>query len=65
MGLYEWTITRLSADEFGVFSVTHESIVYPDSGVATALAVRPVFFLVADTQYVSGHGTQSDPMIIN
>ena len=65
MGLYEWTITRLSADEFGVFSVTHEGIVYPDSGVATALAVRPVFFLVADTQYVSGHGTQSDPMIIN
>lgn len=33
--------------------------------VSGSVAVRPVFYLTSSTQYVSGSGTQSDPIRIN
>ena len=65
MGLYEWTISRYSSysvNAFGVYTTGYLNlyIVYTNY-----FAVRPVFYLTSSTTYVSGSGTQSDPIRIN
>ena len=63
-GLTEWTISRIS-------DITHDGFRVYSAGyvgrydVSTSSAVRPVFYLTSDTTYVSGSGTQSDPIRIN
>lgn len=67
MGLYEWSISRRSngttyayyLDEAG--SVQHYLVHRDDM----AFAIRPCFYLTSSTTYVSGTGTQSDPIRIN
>ena len=65
-GLYEWTISRLSAASAGAFAV---------SGVGTLLgygvddtrgyAVRPSFSLSSSIKFTSGEGTAVNPIRIN
>ena len=63
LGGIEWTISRGSNNSSSAFYVG-----FGDASAATvsgSVAVRPVFYLTSSTQYVSGSGTQSDPIRIN
>ena len=64
MGLNEWTISRHTDSSFTVFYVDGNGGVswYRASFV---IAVRPVFFLNSFIKYVSGSGTQSDPIRVS
>ena len=62
MGLSEWTISRRSDNSCNVFSILG-SVGSNDGYVISR--VRPVFNLVPKVTYVSGSGTQSDPIRIN
>ena len=66
MGLYEWTISRVS--DFSQFTFTLSSL----TGYVTTydvdydtFPIRPCFYLNSNVQYVSGTGTSSDPFRIN
>ncbi len=64
LGSYEWTITRdtsLPGNSYYVHSSGSISLdILTDSN-----AVRPCFYLISSTIYVSGSGTSSDPIRIN
>ena len=63
-GGWEWTISRCS-DSFNLaFYVNYDGDV-GDSYVRSNNGVRPSFNLLSSTTYVSGSGTQSDPIVIN
>ena len=68
LGSYEWTISGCSDTSgsvfraFGVTNVGSLADTYVNTNVRAA---RPVFYLASSTQYVSGSGTQSDPIRIN
>ena len=66
MGLYEGTITILDPRyKQHIIYISHNGNLggYATS-VATRIAVRPVFYLNSDVEYISGTGTQSDPFRI-
>mgnify|MGYP004619403081 CR=1 FL=1 len=63
-GYEEWTITRKSENSYSAFYITNSESIR-GLGTHIATAVRPVFFLEPTVTYVSGTGTQSDPIIIN
>ena len=64
MGLYEWTISRVS--DYGI-TVDSVFLVNDIGGISIGglynhvSSVRPVFYLNSAVQYVSGTGTQTDP----
>ncbi len=61
ISINEWTISRTSNTSFGAFRVLSTGDV--DSyTVFSSFGVRPVFYLTSTTQYVSGSGTESDPI---
>ena len=65
-GEREWTITRASDYSDGIFNTDHNANI---NGLILsqgekALAIRPVFYLNSDVQYISGSGTESDPFRI-
>ena len=64
MGDWEWTISRMSDFSNFAFSVNHTGYVNYSLNVGINEAVRPVFNLESSVTYVSGSGTQSDPIII-
>ena len=65
MGVWEWTISRKSANSNNAFGVN----VYGDVNYyyvySKGYGVRPAFNLESSVTYVSGSGTQSDPILIN
>lgn len=62
-GLNEWTITRYGLDWHAAFIISSEG--HTDSSKIDAVcAARPTFFLTSDVHYVSGTGTQNDPIRI-
>ena len=63
IGDYEWTISRNSDSPSGVFCVNGGEVMY--LGHIFSSAVRPSFNLESTVAYVSGSGTQSDPIRIN
>ena len=63
LGSDEWTISRYSGTTFSAFFVDSTGNVSSDS-VTLSCAVRPSFNLESSVTYVSGSGTQSDPIII-
>ena len=63
MGLEEWTITPSTSNSGGAFYIYSGSTLGRDT-VLNPKFVRPSFFLTASTNYVSGIGTQADPIII-
>ena len=63
MGLEEWTITHSTSGSQSIFIIYAGSTVGKDTA-ANPRPVRPTFFLTSSTNYVSGTGTQSDPIII-
>ena len=64
MGYVEWTISRRSDSSYFAFKVSNGVFVNNDH-VSDFYGVRPVFNLVPTVTYVSGSGTQSDPIRIN
>ena len=64
VGAAEWTISRISDYSGNAFVVNSKGIV-SSYGTNFTNAVRPVFYLTSSTQYVSGSGTSTDPIIIN
>ena len=64
MGLYEWTIARRTDNSNDAFFVHRGGYVF-HYNVPYNYAIRPVFYLTADTLYKSGDGSISSPIIIN
>lgn len=64
MGLQEFTISRGANQTNLVFSISFDGSVL-GNGVSGHAGVRPVFNLESSVAYVSGSGTQSDPIRIN
>ncbi len=64
MGLYEWTISRLSDGTDGAFRVYLAGLV-DYNGVGINYAVRPSFYLESSVVLTGGTGTASDPYRIS
>ena len=64
MGLYEWTISRDSSSNYISFNIDKTGAVMR-SGCGFNYAIRVTFNLNSSVTYVSGTGTQSDPIRIN
>ena len=64
MGLYEWTLSRIADYSDRAFRVNYDGSVGHDY-VYGSYAVRPSFNLESSITYVSGSGSDSDPMVIN
>ena len=64
MGNSEWTISRTVGSSNLAFRVDRSGLVFVNI-VNNSLGVRPSFNLLSSITYVSGSGTQSDPIIIN
>ncbi len=64
LGSDEWTISSNLDDSYGAFIVAAEGSV---SGLPVDFTnwTRPCFYLSSSTTYVSGSGTNSDPIRIN
>ena len=65
MGLYEWTISRDSSSSSLAFGVNDPGSLGRHDVDGNYYAVRPCFYLTSSTTYVSGSGTQTDPIRIN
>ena len=65
MGMSEWTISRRSSASHYAFRVDHIGVFYSYYVSNYYHAVRPSFYLESTTTYLSGSGTQSDPIRIN
>ena len=66
MGLFEWTISRMSVFNSTAFYVYYSGYVYNiDGEVNRGKAVRASFNLESSVKYVSGIGSMSDPIRIN
>ena len=65
MGNYEWTISRISDISNYAFRVRSAGRVGSHGVSEYFHGVRPTFFLEPTVTYVSGTGTQSDPIRIN
>ncbi len=63
-GLSEWTISRRSDLPNSAFLMYSTGNV-DNNYVRMGAAVRPSFYLTSSTSYVSGSGTESDPIRIN
>ena len=65
MGLNEWTITRNSDTSDSAFSVDVEGSVITEYASIDNYGIRTSFNLASSVPYVSGEGTQSNPIRIN
>ena len=65
LGSTEWTISRRSNDSHYAFYVDSTGYVTYDIVNFDSYAVRPSFNLESSVKYVSGSGTQSNPIRIN
>ena len=65
LGLPEWTISRNTSDEDYAYYIEVFGFIMSGSMVFSNFAIRPTFYLNSNITYVSGSGTQSDPIRIN
>ncbi len=64
MGVWEWTISRISDSSNDAFIVYYDGFV-DNSSVSFYFGVRPSFNLSSSITYVSGSGSAVDPILIN
>ena len=70
MGQSDLTITRISDDKLKIFGIV-VNVLYEDTAKKVSVdedrknGIRPTFYLNEDVSYVSGSGTQSDPIRIS
>ena len=62
MGLTEWPISRESSSAVSTFRVSDSGGVYGSSFLGSSFVIRPCFYLTSSTTYLSGSGTESDPI---
>ena len=62
MGLWEWTISRISSSTNYAFSVYSAGYVIGDNRVTVTAAVHPVFYLSSNVAYASGTGEINSPI---
>ena len=62
MGLYEWTITKLTSD--GSYCTILDSGINSNNK-DSYYTIRPTFYLNSNIAYISGKGTKTEPIIIN
>ena len=65
MGLKEWTISRHADYSVGALCVNNDGNVDFDQVLLHSLGVRPSFNLLSSITYVSGSGSDNDPIVIN
>ena len=65
MGLYEWTISRVSSNSANAFRVSTAGFLNSNTVYLNYYAVRPVFYLTSSITYNRGSGTAADPVRIN
>ena len=65
MGLWEWTISRVSSGSIATFGVYNPGSLGQYLVYSYNRAVRPSFYLTSSTTYVSGSGSSADPIRIN
>ena len=66
MGFYEWTISRENDYSASAIPILFFNIVvtWPIDNTGNVYGIRPCFSLNSSVSYVSGIGTESDPIII-
>ena len=64
MKIYEWTITPYSSYSDVVFLLTNSGYLF-SSVASSGYGARPVLYLKASVNYVSGSGTAADPILVN
>ncbi len=70
MGQSDLTITRISDDTLKIFGIVVDTL-YEDTAIKVSSdgdrknGIRPTFYLNEDVSYISGSGTQSDPIRIS
>ena len=64
LGSDEWTISRLSFSSTSVFAIYGNGY-FSINDVGYSYSIRPCFYLNSDVAYVSGTGSESDPIRIN
>ena len=62
MGLYEWTITKLTSD--GSYCTILDGGINSNH-TGSGYTIRPAFYLNSDVSYISGKGTKTEPYLIN
>ncbi len=67
MGFFDWTISRGNDYSVDVIPILYLNYVTdrPVTNTGNSYGVRPCFSLNSSVSYVSGTGTESDPIIIN
>ena len=65
MGATEWTISPDTTATYDVFAIYYDGRITSQTVDDLSFNFRPVFFLNSSVSYVSGTGTQSDPIRIN
>ena len=65
MGATEWTISPDTTATYDVFAIYYDGRIINQTVDDLSFYFRPVFFLNSSVSYVSGTGTQSDPIRIN
>ena len=65
MGATEWTISPDTTATYDVFAIYYDGRIINQTVDDLTYNFRPVFFLNSSVSYVSGTGTQSDPIRIN
>ena len=63
LGSIEWTISQNSDSSSAAFRVYSDGRI-TSYDLINSFAVRPCFYLTSTTEYVSGSGAQSDPILI-
>ena len=65
MKIYEWTITPYSSYSDVVFLLTNSGNLFSSVASGRNYVSRPVLYLKASVNYVSGSGTAADPILVN
>ncbi len=65
MKIYEWTITPYSSYSDVVFLLTNSGYLFSSVASGRNYVSRPVLYLKASVNYVSGSGSATDPIVVN
>ena len=66
LGDSEWTISRISDVSIGAWDVNYRgNVAFNFDNLIEDQNIRPCFYLTSTTEYLSGSGTSSDPIILS
>lgn len=62
---WNWTISKNTNNNYEVFYIINGRIGNDNTPITSGKHVYPCFYLISSTEYLSGSGTQTDPIRIN